>query len=52
MLYEVITLIDRQFLSRMKPDAVIVNTARGGVINENDLKAYLAANSNASYNFV
>ncbi len=41
-------LIDRQFLSRMKPDAVIVNTARGGVINENDLKAYLAANSNAS----
>lgn len=30
-------LIDGQVLSRMKPTAIIVNTSRGGIINEQDL---------------
>lgn len=30
-------MIDREKLSRMKPTAIIINTSRGGVINETDL---------------
>ncbi len=30
-------LVSREHLARMKPDAMIVNTARGGIINEDDL---------------
>ncbi|WP_322404678.1 D-2-hydroxyacid dehydrogenase [Massilia luteola] len=30
-------------LARMKPDAVLINTARGGVVNENDLVEALSA---------
>ena len=30
-------MIRREHLLRMKPDALIVNTSRGGIINENDL---------------
>ncbi|MGD9427194.1 D-2-hydroxyacid dehydrogenase [Pantoea sp. NSTU24] len=34
-------LIDRQTLSQMKPHAQLINTARGGLINEDDLAAAL-----------
>jgi phosphoglycerate dehydrogenase-like enzyme len=35
--------IDRRYFSRMKPTAFLVNTARGGVINEADLVEALCA---------
>jgi glycerate dehydrogenase len=34
-------LIDREVMQAMKPDALLVNTARGGIINEQDLAACL-----------
>lgn len=34
-------LINKQRLALMKPDAVLVNAARGPVINETDLVAHL-----------
>ncbi len=34
-------LIDRAVMQAMKPDALLVNTARGGIINERDLAACL-----------
>lgn len=37
-------LVNAEFLSKMKPNAILVNTARGGVLNQNDL--YLALKSN------
>ena len=36
-------LIDREVLSAMKKDAILINTARGGVINAGDLVAALRA---------
>lgn len=30
-------MVDRALLNRMKPDAMLINTARGGLINESDL---------------
>jgi D-3-phosphoglycerate dehydrogenase len=36
-------MIRREHLEQMKPDAVVINTARGGVINERDLAEVLAA---------
>jgi phosphoglycerate dehydrogenase-like enzyme len=30
-------IVDKKLLSLMKPDAIIVNAARGGIVNENDL---------------
>ncbi|MBU6176788.1 MAG: phosphoglycerate dehydrogenase [Bacteroidetes bacterium] len=36
-------MIQREHLLRMKPDALIINTARGGIINEGDLAAVLKA---------
>ncbi len=36
-------MVDRALLARMKPGAYLVNTARGGLINEADLAAALAA---------
>jgi D-3-phosphoglycerate dehydrogenase len=36
-------MIDRRFLSKMKPTAYLVNTARGPIINEADLVAALNA---------
>ena len=35
-------MIRRQQLEIMKPDAVIINTSRGGIINEDDLASVLA----------
>lgn len=35
-------MIDREALAKMKPQALLINTARGGLINEADLAAALA----------
>jgi len=35
-------MVDAPFLRRMKPDAFLINTARGALINEQDLAAALA----------
>jgi phosphoglycerate dehydrogenase-like enzyme len=40
---ETANLIDARALARMKPSAVLVNVARGGVVNEMDLCAALQA---------
>jgi D-3-phosphoglycerate dehydrogenase len=37
-------IIDKTYFDMMKPDAVLVNTARGGIINEEDLVAALENN--------
>jgi D-3-phosphoglycerate dehydrogenase / 2-oxoglutarate reductase len=42
---ETINLFDAARLARMKPSAYIVNTARGGIINEQALYEALAANT-------
>ena len=34
-------MIDREALDKMKPQALLINTARGGLINEADLAAAL-----------
>ena len=39
-------LVNKEFLSHMKPDAVLLNTSRGTVVNEADLLAHLEANKN------
>lgn len=36
-------MIQREHLLKMKQDAMIINTARGGIINEQDLAAVMAA---------
>jgi phosphoglycerate dehydrogenase-like enzyme len=38
-------LIDRSLLGRMKSDAILVNTARGPIVNEDDLVAALQSRS-------
>ena len=40
-------LFDKKTLSLMKEDVVIVNTSRGGIINENDLHIFLERNDRA-----
>jgi D-3-phosphoglycerate dehydrogenase len=42
---ETVNMFDAARLARMKPTAYIVNTARGGIINEEALAEALAANS-------
>ena len=42
-------MVDKEFLSKMKPDAVLINTARGAVINDDHLLAHLGANQNFWY---
>ena len=37
-------LVNKEFLSHMKPEAVLLNTSRGTVVNEDDLLAHLEAN--------
>ena len=34
-------MVNRQFLTRMKPNAILINTSRGGLVNEADLAAAL-----------
>jgi glycerate dehydrogenase len=34
-------LVDRNILQKMKPSAILINTGRGGLINESDLAAAL-----------
>jgi len=38
-----IGFVNRSLLSRMKPEAMLINTARGGLVNEADLAAVLNA---------
>src|SRR5699024_12262720 len=30
-------IIDKTYLNLMKPDSILINTARGGIVNEEDL---------------
>jgi len=39
-------LVNKDFLSHMKPDAVLLNTSRGTVVNEEDLLAHLNSHPN------
>ena len=39
-------MVNKDFLSHMKPDAVLLNTSRGTVVNEEHLLAHLEANKN------
>lgn len=34
-------MVDRDFIDRMKPDAILINTSRGAVLNESDVAAAL-----------
>jgi lactate dehydrogenase-like 2-hydroxyacid dehydrogenase len=42
-------LVNKEFLSQMKDDAVLINTARGTVINDADLLAKLEESKNFWY---
>jgi phosphoglycerate dehydrogenase-like enzyme len=42
-------LIDESFLSRCKPDMLMVNTSRGGVVNEEAMADFLHKNNEAVY---
>lgn len=42
-------MINKAFLSNMKPDAVLINTARGAVVNDDDLLAHLEEHKNFWY---
>jgi D-3-phosphoglycerate dehydrogenase len=42
-------MINKDFLSHMKPDGVLINTSRGTVANEDDLLAHLNANTSFWY---
>jgi len=37
-------LVNKAFLSKMKPDAVLINTSRGSVVNEEQLFEHMQAN--------
>ena len=39
-------MVNKDFLSHMKPDGILLNTSRGTVVNEEDLLAHLNANPN------
>lgn len=43
LLPETTGFVDRRLLDRMKPNATFINTARGGLVREADLVAFLAA---------
>ena len=40
-------MIDEHFLKRLKPDAILINTARGDVIDEGALLNFITANPGA-----
>ena len=42
-------LVNKDFLSHMKPDAVLLNTSRGSIVNEEHLLAHLETNKNFWY---
>lgn len=42
-------MVNTEFLKKMKENAVLINTARGELINEEDLKAHLEATENFWY---
>jgi hypothetical protein len=42
-------MVDSAFLSKMKKDAVLINTARGAVVKDEDLLAHLDANKDFFY---
>lgn len=42
-------MVNKNFLSQMKPEAVLINTARGNVIVDEDLVQHLDANPNFWY---
>ena len=44
--YPTENLLDAQFLSQLNDDVILLNTARGGVINEAALKNHLASHEN------
>lgn len=44
LLPETKNLIDAQRLTKMKPDAILINTARGGIVDETAVAAALRAN--------
>lgn len=46
---ETIGMIDRSWFGKMKPEVLIVNTARGDVVNESDLIEFLTNNRKAFY---
>lgn len=39
-------MINKEFLNKMKPDAVLLNTSRGAIMNEADILEHLDANPN------
>jgi phosphoglycerate dehydrogenase-like enzyme len=44
-------IISKKELDQLKPEICIVNTARGGIVNENDLYAFLSENPRAFASF-
>ena len=42
-------MVNRDFLAHMKPDAVLINTSRGSIVNEEHLFAHIEANTNFWY---
>lgn len=42
-------MVNKEFLSKMKPNAVLINTARGDLINEEDLLNHLEENKDFWY---
>ena len=42
-------LVNKEFLEKMKPNGVLINTARGTIVVEEDLLAHLEANPNFWY---
>ena len=42
--YPTAQMVDRDFLSKLKEDAILINTARGGIVNEQDLIRFAGRN--------
>ncbi len=46
---DTIGMIDKKLLSLAKKDLVLINTARGDIVNENDLVSFLSENKSSLY---